>query len=266
MIILTGMPQYVRFSESMALPTVKQRIDSCCRPKDRQPVMYQKWRELLFLHWEVDPDEIQRTLPDGLTVDTYHGKAFLGLVPFFMKDIRPRFLPAVPGISNFLEMNLRTYVYDKLGRPGVWFYSLDANQWLAVRVARTFFNLPYFDAVMSTETNDGISYRVSRKGASSHLDSNFYYKKLEKLDPPDPESLEFFLIERYLLFAVNKLSNSLYSGQVHHEPYPLYNVDALIKSAGAIELAGFSALNRLPDHTIMSPGVDVDVFSIEKIS
>lgn len=100
--------------------------------------MYQRWRDLLFLHWEYPVEQIQQTLPPGLRVDTYHGQAYLGIVPFFMCDIRPRFLPAVRGISHFLELNLRTYVYDEAGVPGVWFYSLDANQRLAVKVARRF--------------------------------------------------------------------------------------------------------------------------------
>ena len=127
----------------MHTPTLTQRLEYQKRPQNKAVVMYQKWRDLLFLHWEFDPQVIQETLPAGLHVDTYQGRAYLGLVPFYMKDIRPRFCPCIPGISNFLEMNLRTYVFDSTGRPGVWFYSLDANQWLAVRIARRFFHLPY---------------------------------------------------------------------------------------------------------------------------
>ncbi|MEI6536644.1 MAG: DUF2071 domain-containing protein, partial [Verrucomicrobiaceae bacterium] len=87
------------------------------------PVMFQQWRDLLFLHWEYSAAAIQATLPEGLFVDTFDGKAYLGVVPFFMRKIRPRFLPAVPGISDFMELNLRTYVHDRAGVPGVWFYS-----------------------------------------------------------------------------------------------------------------------------------------------
>lgn len=81
--------------------------------------MYQEWRDLLSLHWEYSVAAVQATLPDGLFVDAFGGKTYLGLVPFFMRNIRPRFLPAVPGISNFMELNLRTYVYDRSGVPGV---------------------------------------------------------------------------------------------------------------------------------------------------
>ena len=115
--------------------------------------MYQRWDDLLFLHWSYDPLAIQRTLPRGLTVDTFEGKAYIGIVPFFMRDVRPSFCPRLPGISDFLELNVRTYVYDEHGVPGVWFYSLDANQWLAVRAARRFFCLPYFDSKMKADKN-----------------------------------------------------------------------------------------------------------------
>ena len=135
----------------MSTPTNQQRLDACKAPPQAH-VLYQSWKELLFLHWRIDPAVIQATLPPGLTVDTFEGDAYLGIVPFCMCNIRPRFLPVVPGISNFLEMNVRTYVHDEEGRPGVWFYSLDANQKLAVRVARKFFNLPYFDAKMLLDT------------------------------------------------------------------------------------------------------------------
>ena len=106
-------------------------------------MMHHAWRDLLFLHWRVDPERIQRTLPPGLTVDVFDGAAYVGIVPFFMCDIRPRGLPAMPGLSNFMELNVRTYVHDAQGTPGVWFYSLDCNSRLTVWGARRFFHLPY---------------------------------------------------------------------------------------------------------------------------
>ena len=100
-------------------PTAHQRERLRERPKKKSPVMFQTWDDLLFLHWDVDPDQLQRTLPDGLKVDTFEGKAYLGIIPFYMKNIRPRWFPCVPYISNFLECNVRTYVYDEKGNPGV---------------------------------------------------------------------------------------------------------------------------------------------------
>jgi uncharacterized protein YqjF (DUF2071 family) len=248
----------------MSQPTLDQRLKARSKPVGREHIMYQKWRDLLFVHWEFDPEIIQRSLPEGLSVDLYNNKAYLGVVPFFMNNIRPRFCPAVPRVSNFLEMNLRTYVYDRHGRPGVWFYSLDANQWLAVRVARTFFNLPYYDATMQAHKESVIDYKVSRKGCLSDFDSHFRYTELEELALPEPESLDFFLIERYYLFARNR-AGTIFSGKVYHTPYPLRNVVAEVLKEGAIALAGFKRPNCPPDHVVMSSGVDVNIFAIEKV-
>ena len=162
----------------MIVPTSEHRLSVRQRPNNRSPVMYQNWEKLLFLHWKWNAEEIQKTLPEGLFVDTFNGNAYLGLVPFYMRKIRPRFLPVVWGISNFLEMNLRTYVYDKRGRPGVWFYSLDANQWLAVLCAKTFFNLPYFNAkIQAIEKKDSIYYKVQRKGLELKYNTEIVYDK-----------------------------------------------------------------------------------------
>src|SRR5215213_11335570 len=87
------------------------------RPRLQRPVMYQKWRELLFLHWQYDRAALQATLPPGLQIDTFAGQAYVGIVPFFLHDVRAPFLPPVPSLSHFQEINLRTYVYDQQGIP-----------------------------------------------------------------------------------------------------------------------------------------------------
>src|SRR5262249_12997303 len=109
---------------------------------DRPVVMYQSWRSLLFLHWEVAQEPLRRLLPPPLELDLFEGRAYLGLVPFTMKGIRPVYLPPVAGLSNFHETNLRTYVRLN-GVPGVWFHSLDAANPVAVVLARSLFSLPY---------------------------------------------------------------------------------------------------------------------------
>ncbi|MEM9479243.1 MAG: DUF2071 domain-containing protein [Verrucomicrobiota bacterium] len=248
----------------MSIPTLEQREEACCPPAGQSVVMFQKWRDLLFLHWEISPDELQRTLPEGLTVDTHEGKAYLGVVPFFMEGIRPRFCPVVPGLSSFLELNLRTYVYDRHGRPGVWFYSLDATQWLAVRIARTLFNLPYFDANMTAERGTEIDYKSSRKGCSDEFDCHYLYAAKGELPNPEPGSLEYFLVERYYLFAANK-AGRLFSGRVHHTPYPLHDVDFEVRKEGTMALAGFGNPKGPPDHAVMSKGVEVRVFAIQPV-
>lgn len=208
-------------------PDESQRLAARIRPTGTA-VMYQRWQDLLFLHWEHSAAAIQATLPDGLFVDTFGGRAYLGVVPFFMQKIRPRFLPSLPGISNFMELNLRTYVHDRAGVPGVWFYSLDANQWLAVKIARWFFHLPYEHAEMnSSRTAEGrILYESLRTGPRANgARCVFTYAAGAELPPPAPGTLEFFLVERYRLYA--KAPDGLRRGAVFHEPYPLCRVEAV---------------------------------------
>jgi uncharacterized protein len=229
-------------------------------------VMYQRWEALLFLHWAYDPSTIQRTLPPGLTVDTFEGSAYLGIVPFYMRNVRPRYFPRVPWISDFLELNLRTYVYDRFGIPGIWFYSLDANQWLAVQTAKRFFQLPYFYASMYAQKGEQageIIYTSHRRGTPKNLASKFRYHPVGNSDCARPGTLEFFLIERYVLFA-NLRDGSLFSGRVHHKPYRIMNADAPEWSDSVFELDNLQRPRRLPDHILMSPSLDVEVFAIER--
>jgi uncharacterized protein YqjF (DUF2071 family) len=245
-------------------PQLAQRLTLRQRPS-RPAVMYQHWRELLFLHWTYDPAQIQRTLPSGLYVDTFEGQAYLGIVPFFMRHVRPRFAPSVPGISNFLELNVRTYVHDGHGTAGVWFYSLDASQWLAVQVARLFFRLPYFYAAMQAERNgteDAITYTSRRRGVDPALPSRFRYGGRGPLRQAQSGSLEFFLVERYVLFAYG--DGQLYTGRVHHLPYPLQDQNLVEWDSNLLVLDGFQPPGRPPDHVIGSPGVEVDIFALQK--
>lgn len=245
-------------------PTLETRLKMRERPQQRTPVMYQKWHDLLFLHWESDPQTIQRTLPAGLYVDTFEDKAYLGVVPFFMRDVRPRFFPSIPGISNFQELNVRTYVYDSNGTPGVWFYSLDANQYIAVKTARLFFKLPYFYANMRAEfnlSNKQISYLSQRHGADPDLKTFFRYRPASDTFLAEPGTLEFFLIERYILFANS--GEKVYSGRVWHHPYQLTKVEVSDLDENVLCLDGFQKSSRPPDHKIMSSGVEVDIFRLE---
>ena len=245
----------------MSAPTPEARLGVRLRPVASSPIMLQKWRDLLFLHWEYPTEAIQRTLPEGLSVDTFEGKAYLGIVPFFMRDVRPPILPALPGVSNFLELNFRTYVHDRNGIPGVWFYSLDANQWLAVKTARALFHLPYYYAAMTARTDPakGICYRARREAAPGHELSYDYLARGQSV-ASEPGSLEFFLIERYVLFAWAEASRTLYSARVWHPPYPLETVEVAHWDAELFALDGFPPPARRPDHLVFSAGVDVEVF------
>ncbi len=241
-----------------AIPTLESRLAFRDRPT-RANVMHQRWESLLFLHWRWDAAEIQRTLPPGLYVDTFQGDAWLAIVPFYMRGIRPRFCPPVPGISDFLELNVRTYVHDEQGRPGVWFYSLDCNQRFAVWTARTFFHLPYQNARMSALLSDGcIDYRCQRSGALA--ESHFRYRISAASQVAEPGSLAFFLAERYLLFS--QTPRGIRCGQVHHTPYPLAEACLEAWDVNPLLQAGFTDPQRPPDHIIGSSGVDVTVYPL----
>lgn len=242
----------------MSTPAPESRLAVRERP-DRAHVMHQRWEQLIFLHWRWGVKEIQQTLPPGLFVDTFEGDAWLAIVPFFMRTIRPRFCPAVPGISDFLEMNVRTYVHDEQGRPGVWFYSLDCDQPLAVWTARTFFHLPYHHARMKAPVVDGwIDYTCQRRSESAQ--SRYRYQVSNEAHAADPGSLEFFLAERYLLFS--RTPRGLRCGQVHHTPYPLANAKVESWSLEPLLQAGFTDPRRPPDHIVGSPGVNVLVYPL----
>jgi uncharacterized protein YqjF (DUF2071 family) len=226
-------------------------------------VMWQRWERLLFLHWEWSAAEIQKTLPPGLEVDLFQGRAFLGLIPFVMRGVRPRFCPPVPGLSDFLEMNVRTYVRDQSGRAGVWFYSLDCTQPVAVAVARTFFHLPYFRAVM-TEKKDGegtIRYTARRRGSPDTAE--LAYTPQGVFRRAAVGSLEEFLVERYRLFAGGK--QRLWSGQVWHLPYEFSPVELSNWSELPLQQAGFAPSGRAPDHQVFAGGVSVAVHPLEKV-
>ena len=247
------------------VPDVSQRLAARVAPAARA-VMYQQWRDLLFLHWEYPAAVLQATLPDGLFVDTFGGKAYLGVVPFFMQNIRPRFLPAVPGISHFMELNLRSYVHDRAGVPGVWFHSLDANQWLAVKIARRIFHLPYEHAKMSAiRTAEGrIRFESLRTGERANgARCEYDYAHGAELPQPAPGSLEFFLVERYRLYSSGPAG--LRRGAVAHVPYPLHRADVRAWDEHLLTLDGFTPTGRPPDHIVMSRGVDVTVYPLERV-
>lgn len=244
-----------------SIPTPDQRLAARLHGV-RTTVMRQRWSELLFLHWRWEASELQKRLPAGLQVDTFGGTAWLGVVPFFMDRIRPRFLPAVPWVSWFRELNVRTYVHDEWGRPGVWFFSLDCDQPLAVRLAQRLFRLPYFDAEMRAKRAAGeVAFECQRKSEAET--SRYEYELGDELPKPEPDSLEFWLVERYLLFAKTKAGLRL--GRVNHEPYPLAQVNLQRWDALPLQWNGFALPDGAPDHVAGSRGVEVRVGPLERL-
>ncbi|MDB6139007.1 MAG: hypothetical protein JWO94_2079 [Verrucomicrobiaceae bacterium] len=240
-------------------PTPDQRLALRQRP-DRIPAMRQRWSRLLFAHWKIDPVLIQKTLPAGLHVDTINGEAWVGIVPFYMQRIRPVFAPALPWLSWFLELNVRTYVHDDHGNSGVWFYSLDCNQPVAVEIARRAFHLPYQHARMKAVlTGETVDYHCQRKGQP--ITSRYQYKPAGALRVAEPDSLEFFLLERYLLFSTSS-AGLIYTGQVHHQPYVFTEAACDTFDLEPIRQAGFEAGDSPAQSLLYSPGVDVTVFPL----
>lgn len=225
------------------------------------PVMRQRWSGLLFLHWPIDPDLIAQRLPPGLHVDTFEGTAWLGVVPFFMERVRPAGLPPVPWLSWFLELNVRTYVHDDDGNPGVWFFSLDCNQPLAVEVARRFFHLPYEHATMQCEkSNDHIHYQSRRKSMGA-LNAIYDYRLPTDSKEANFGTLEWFLVERYLLFSANP-SGKLFSGRVHHAPYKIAPGICESWSTEPLRLNGFPIPSSPPPSILTANEVDVKIFPL----
>ncbi len=187
------------------------------------------WRDLCFMHWPVDAEAVARTLPRGVTLDTYGGKAYLGAVPFCMADVAPRSLPGVPGLSAFPELNLRTYVTAG-GESGVWFYSLDAAQALGVRLARQFFHLPYFNARMWVSRQDGVTRYASLRTHRGEPPARFAaaYRPIGQPIAAPPGSLEDWLTNRLNLYSADK-DGRIYRGRIAHHAWPLRRAEAVIR-------------------------------------
>jgi uncharacterized protein YqjF (DUF2071 family) len=180
-----------------------------------------------------------------------------------MRAVRPAGFVSVPGISNFLELNLRTYVRDLSGRPGIWFYSLDANQAIAVCLARATFALPYRFARMRARVTAGeIDYWSHRLGAKKAL--RYRYRPSEPLGEAKLGSLEFFLIERYRLFAGR--GKRLLTGQVYHSPYQLRNVSVSHADPELFALDGFDTPTGPPAHILYSRRLDVNIYPIDLVN
>lgn len=237
-----------------------------CRDRHQRPgfapVMYQRWQNLLFLHWTFDPVDVQRLLPPGLTLDTWEGNAWVGVVPFEMRNIRPWWSPVVPYISNFLELNLRTYVIDEQGRPGVYFISLNADRWVACMCGRWWFRLPYHWSSMRCQhlTNGSVDYHFRRFGAATDTACHYRYQPMGTPSPAAPGTLEYFLVERYFLFT--QRGQQLCYGQVHHPPYPVQTAELEICENRFLSLDGLPNRSDPPVHVAYVTGVNVDVFPL----
>lgn len=253
-------------------PTTEAPIDRIA-PTRRPPgrvVMRQNWSHLLFLHWEVPLAALRPLIPAALEIDTFEGRAFVGLVPFTMTGVRPVWSPPLPGFSNFHEVNVRTYVHFEGRDPGVWFFSLDAANGLAAWLARRLWLLPYHHARMdlrvapdSAQSPAGrIEYQSDRLGETAAA-CRIAYSPAGTPATSAPGSLEHFLAERYIQYC--RRGSRVFSGHVHHPPYPLQpatirELDESLIAANGIERPTGPPLAHY------ALGVRVGVFALKPVA
>jgi uncharacterized protein len=263
-------PEESSLSES-ATGVAIDRISPTLRPR-RHAVMRMNWRDLLFLHWPVPADALRALIPPRLELDRFEGTAYVGLVPFTMTGVRPVGVPPVPGLSSFHETNVRTYVRLGDRDPGVWFFSLDAANRIAVMLARNRFHLPYHYARMFLEhelrsgpdSPASILYAGVRHWPGP-LPASYAIRATPTgtVQPARAGTLDHFLVERYLLYSIRK--NQLYQGRVHHTPYPLQPANLRSLDESLLAAAGLDLSPVTTPIAHFAIGVDVDIFPLQRV-
>ncbi len=247
----------------MSVNDILAKVDHRPFPLPPGPwIMKQSWRNLLFAHWPVSPQLLRSAVPECLEIDTFDGAAWVGVVPFSMNDVCPRWVMPLPWISNFLELNVRTYV-KKNGVAGVYFFSLDCSNPVAVRGARTFFHLPYYDALMTLKSSGSHSAAPPDRGEISYTSvrasSAETFKAVYAAEGPvvkfESDSMETFLTERYCLYTTDR-SGRLFRGVIHHLPWPLQRAQAEISQNTMVSRSlGFELPNSKP-HLLYSANIE----------
>jgi uncharacterized protein YqjF (DUF2071 family) len=224
--------------------------------------MFQRWENLLFAHWRVGASAVAPKIPTGLALDLWQGDAWIAVTPFEITRLRLRGLPPIPGTSRFPELNIRTYVTAG-GKPGVWFFSLDAGSALAVFFARRLYHLPYFSARMaSVRKGPAVSYRCDRNGAGMSAEFQADYEPSGEPFHAEPGSLEEWLTGRYRLYASE--TGLLYRAEIEHEPWTLRRATAEIHRN---TMAAASGLDLPRDAPLLhfSRSLDVRIFWPERV-
>lgn len=227
-------------------------------------IMTQSWHDLLFAHWPVGERELRERVPPGLELDLFDGQAWVSITPFHMTNVAPRGVPAVPWVSAFPELNVRTYVRHG-GRPGIYFFSLDAGNPLAVGAARSLFHLPYFTARMRVESRDGRVHYRSERSSSEDGAATFAgtFGPVGPVFEAKPGTLDHFLTERYCLYTFDDRWQ-LYRGEIHHPAWPLQRAEAQIEVNTMTESAGLR-LPSLAPHLHFSRRQDVLIWALVRV-
>ena len=226
----------------------------------RKHSLNQEWRFLTFMHWEVSSVNIAPYLPEGLELDLFDGKAYVSVIPFMMKNVRPRLGLPLPGISNFPEFNIRTYV-KKNNKPGVLFLTLDAQSYITCFYAPFAYGLPYQYSKGKVSTN-GDSYNWKSKRSLKGFELAGSSKKKGTSLTSNKGSLEEFLFERYCLYTIYQ--NKICIGHTHHNPWVFYNAEVEIISNNLMASYNLGITNLLkPDLAHMSDGLFVNSWSLD---
>ena len=228
--------------------------------------MAQRWSTLLFMHWEVPVQVLEAIVPRPLALDLFERRAWVSIAPFYLSHLHARGLPPIPGTSAFAELNVRTYVTIG-GKPGVYFFSLDASNALAVAGARMFYHLPYYRAAMSVRrsTSGQIAYS-SRRTHSGAPPATFEgrYRPVGAPSTSAPGTLDHWLAERYCLYAVD-FRRHIYRAEIHHRPWPLQPAEVEIAVNRMAEARGIEVAAR-PDRQSYAEQLDVVVWRPERVT
>lgn len=229
---------------------------------NRKHTLSQSWEHLSFMHLEVKPELLLPHLPDDLELDLFEGKAYVGTIPFEMTHVRPRWFFSVPGVSNFPEFNIRTYV-TRDGKPGVFFLTLDAQSRITCFHAPRSYGLPYRYAKCSiSTTQDTYSWSSKRRADGVSLIGSC--KGLGDATSAKLGTLEYFLFERYCLYTVHK--GILHRAYTQHNPWVYRIAKATLEENSLTESYDLGIQNPLhPEHVHLSSGVDVRTWSIERL-
>ncbi|WP_368504627.1 DUF2071 domain-containing protein [Alkalihalophilus sp. As8PL] len=227
--------------------------------KDETALVSMNWENVLFAHWAMNPEVVQKQLPKGIKVDTYNGKAYIGVVAFLMNKIHPTILPEMISFS-LPEINVRTYV-EVDGKKGVLFFSLDTDSRVSVLGANVFVDMPYFYSDIHMETKEGQVFFESKRESSEAIFKGNYLPT-GKIFKAEKDSLEFWLTERYRLYQTKKNGEIQY-GNIKHEQWPLQYATLSVEKNTLVEAADFNLPNSQP-HLLYSPKVSVDIGQIKK--
>jgi uncharacterized protein YqjF (DUF2071 family) len=215
---------------------------------DKPWKQYQQWHGNLLMHWKVPLSALVGQVPNGLTIDTFDGNAWVSIIAFSVKKLRPKFLPSWPPASDFHEVNFRTYVIRD-GIPGIYFLSIEAGKLLPVLLARIFIGIPYIKSDISRSA--GIYCAKNRK-RNLELKATYFAG-----DPLESSSaLDYWLTERHALFQEN--GNKLHRLDIHHKPWPLHKMDIGASVTGYLQAS--NALAAAPDLVHYAERLDVLVW------